>query len=89
MPLRHCQDVLAGIDAVIDGDVTALERTRFSLHLAMCPNCERYFTQYVAVRAALRQLPADALPADFDHVMRGVLERSGLIEPTGPSPDEP
>jgi len=89
MPLRPCRDVLAGIDAVIDGDVTALERTRFSLHLAMCPHCERYFSQYIAVRAALRELPAKALPADFDDVMRGLLERSGLLESTGPSPDEP
>jgi anti-sigma factor RsiW len=79
MPVRHCKDVLAGIDAVIDGDVSALERTRFSMHLAICPNCERYFSQYRAVRAALGELPPGTLPDDFSDVMRGVLQRAGLL----------
>ena len=88
MPMRSCKDVLAGIDAVLDGEVSAAARARFSLHLAICPDCERYFTQYVAVHSALRVLPAGALPEDFDDVMRGVLTRAGVLPTDGPATDD-
>ncbi len=75
--MARCKDVLEGIDAVIDGEVSRSARARFALHLAMCPGCERYYQQYLAVRRAVGRVDEAALPDDFAAVMGPVLAAIG------------
>lgn len=70
--MKTCQQVAAGLDRVIDGEVNSLERLSFALHMAMCGPCERYFRQYKAVRAAAVHA-CDELPDDFTEVMSRVV----------------
>jgi anti-sigma factor RsiW len=74
MPFRKCQEVLEELDRFVDGDAATLERLRFSMHLAMCPPCERYFRQYRSAREAVGRVDEGQLPADFGEVMGRMLE---------------
>lgn len=70
--MKTCQQVASELDRVIDGEVTTLERLSFALHLAMCGPCERYFRQYKAVRASVKDTQSP-LPDDFNAVMGKVV----------------
>ncbi len=71
--MKSCKEVMADLDRIIDGEVGAMERLSFSLHLAMCGPCETYFRQYRAVRDSVGKLAAEELPEDFAEVMGRVL----------------
>jgi anti-sigma factor RsiW len=78
MPMRSCREVMAGIDAVVDGEVGRGAQLRFSLHLAMCADCERYVRQYLSARDALGSVDPAALPDDFAAVLGRVLAAIGV-----------
>jgi len=75
MPFRKCRRVLDDISVIVDGEAGAVARARFFGHLAMCDECTRYFKQFESVRAAAGVVGPEDVPADFDSVMDGVLER--------------
>ena len=83
MPMRKCKNVMEEIDRIVDGEASRVERMRFSMHLAMCEHCDRYYRQYVAVKDALGHVDDDALPADFEDVMRGLLASVGIAVDEG------
>ena len=78
MPMRKCKDVMEEIDRIADGEASRTERMRFSMHLAMCENCDRYYRQYLAVRSALGEVDKGELPVDFEEVMARVLKTADI-----------
>ncbi len=83
MPFSPCRVVIERISAVIDGEVSAVDRLRFHAHLALCPPCKRYYAQLVAVRALGSEPSEEDLPQDFAAVMSFVLD---AVEPPDSRP---
>jgi predicted anti-sigma-YlaC factor YlaD len=46
-----CRQVIEFLDRYCDGELTALQRARFKVHLSLCRNCRRYLASY---RATIR-----------------------------------
>jgi hypothetical protein len=74
MPFSKCRDVMNRVDEVVSGDAGAVAKTRFFAHLAMCPDCTRYYEQYRDVTAAAGTAQAEDLPDDFSALMGSVLD---------------
>jgi hypothetical protein len=81
--MASCREVMAGIDAVVDGEVGRVAKLRFALHLVLCDDCDRYVRQYLGARRALGQVSPEALPADFAVVVGRVLTAIGVQPGTG------
>lgn len=69
-----CQQFVAFLMAYLDGELPAQERALFEEHMAVCPDCVRYLSQYnETVRAAQLSIDDD-LPADVpEELVRAIL----------------
>ena len=71
-----CRDVVEFLDRYCDGELTPLQRARFSLHLSLCSNCRRYLASYrTTIRlskkafADLNQSASPQIPAELVHAI--------------------
>jgi anti-sigma factor RsiW len=76
-----CRQLVEQISDYIDGNLGLMDRTSLRLHLMMCRHCSTYTTQLRQMVEALRSLPPDAQPPDFEAVSAAVL--SALETPDG------
>lgn len=69
----RCDEVLARLADILDGELTEAERTRVGAHVAGCPACARFGARYHDVVRALREadVPADVAAA-LDARLRGI-----------------
>lgn len=81
MPFTKCRVVIEKVSAILDGESGLVERARFHAHLAMCPNCKRYYEQFIELRAAVGEVTPQDVPEDFDKVMGFVLDALEHEEP--------
>lgn len=72
--MNNCQNYQDWISAFIDGALPEGERLELMEHMALCPDCQQYFDDQIAIHDALTGLEAEA-PAGFaDQVMARVKE---------------
>ena len=62
--MEHCNNWQERISAFLDGRLPESERLELMEHLAICPDCQQYFNDQIAIHDALVGLDADA-PAGF------------------------
>lgn len=58
-----CEELVELVTAYLDGALAEPDRRAFEEHLALCPGCERYLTQFETTIALLGALPAESLSA--------------------------
>lgn len=72
--MENCIEYQERISALLDGALPELDRQKLLEHLAICPACQAYMDDQLAIQAALTALDAEA-PAGFaDTVMAQVRE---------------
>ena len=71
-----CEEVVAHMSMIVDGEAPASKRMLFWAHLAICGPCREYYRQFVQVHRAAGQVAPDALPEDFASVMSFVLRNT-------------
>ena len=60
----RCRDVLAGLNAYVDGELPAADVERVEGHLRGCDRCERFGGEFSAIIRALRESLAGAAALD-------------------------
>ena len=63
--MRTCQDYEMLISAWIDGCLPEAERTELMGNMAVCPVCQRYFDDQIAIHEAMMALEELPAPADL------------------------
>jgi anti-sigma factor RsiW len=58
----ECRELVELVTEYLEGALTPEERTRFELHLAICPGCAAYVRQLRATLGASRRLSEGSLP---------------------------
>lgn len=58
--MRSCEQYEALISAWIDGDLSEAERTALMEHTAVCPRCQQYLDDQLAIHEAITLLDAEA-----------------------------
>ena len=75
-----CRDFAAFLLSYVDGDLAQAERQAFDAHLAICPDCVRYLSQYLDTIAAAPEAFGDEhlvdVPDELVHAI--VASRRGL-----------
>ncbi|HEY1203601.1 MAG: zf-HC2 domain-containing protein [Bryobacteraceae bacterium] len=66
----NCATVQNSLSAHLDGCLPKEERERVSLHVARCGGCQSRLEELARVRAAVRSLPAEAVPAKVTTALR-------------------
>jgi len=60
-----CRELIGFLDSYLDGDLPAVERSRFEAHLTLCTDCVNYLASYRLTIALGRRVCADdALPVE-------------------------
>ncbi len=60
----ECRELVELVTEYLEGALPPEERTRFELHLAICPGCAAYVRQLRATLAAAGRLSEGSLPDD-------------------------
>jgi len=71
----NCTNVQNSLSAHLDGCLPKEEREKVALHLARCRPCQARWEEMARVRAAVRALPAKAVPARLDTALRVIASR--------------
>jgi anti-sigma factor RsiW len=58
-----CQELVELVTAYLEGSLPADERRAFDEHLALCPGCDRYLSQFRTTIDLLGELPEESLSA--------------------------
>lgn len=58
----ECRELVELVTEYLEGMLPHEERTRFELHLAICPGCAAYLRQLRGTVAAAGRLSEDSLP---------------------------
>jgi anti-sigma factor RsiW len=58
-----CQELVELVTAYLDGSLPETDRRAFDEHLASCPGCDRYLTQFRTTIDLLGELPEESLSA--------------------------
>jgi len=78
---RTCRSVAAFLLDYVEGKLPEETSQTFEAHISMCPNCERYLTQYKETLSLLRDIPAPEPPAELADMTSAFLKQSlGLSE---------
>jgi anti-sigma factor RsiW len=56
-----CQELVELVTAYLDDTLPPDQRRAFDEHLALCPGCERYLTQFQQTIALVGELPEESL----------------------------
>jgi anti-sigma factor RsiW len=73
MSVIECGEFRKFIDPYIDGEFDDTERAMFDAHLAICPECRRYFDQRAWLQNAVK--PVLKRPCRMPQEARGRLEK--------------
>jgi len=71
----NCAIVQNSLSAHLDGCLPKEERERVSLHVARCSGCRSRLEELARVRAAVRSLPAEPVPAKVTTALRVIASR--------------
>lgn len=63
----NCRNVLARLDALMDGELDSREMMQVRSHLAECPNCQAEFGALQTLKSALRNLDSMQTPAELEN----------------------
>lgn len=63
--MKYCELFGALLDPYVDGELSAEEMERVRSHLAICPGCQAYVDDALAIRAGFPALDETELPASF------------------------
>lgn len=63
--MRSCTEYEALISAFIDDALAEEERGALMEHMAVCPRCQAYFNDQIAIHDAIHPMEETAAPADF------------------------
>ncbi len=69
----RCDCFYAVLSDFLDGELPPEEARQVEAHLRLCPPCLVYLEQFRIVHQACGKVEPEDLPADFDHVMQGVM----------------
>lgn len=61
-----CKQITELVTAYAEGQLGVMDRVRFRLHIATCPNCRSYVRQLQATARALGALPPPELPPELE-----------------------
>jgi anti-sigma factor RsiW len=68
-----CRDFADFLNSYADGDLAQAEREAFDAHLAICPDCVQYLSEYLATIAAAPEAFGDAqfvaVPEELVHAI--------------------
>jgi len=70
----RCDRFYQALSDFLDGTLSAAERQAVEEHMRRCPPCEVYLEQFRRVVETTGRVCREDLPADFDRVMRGVMQ---------------
>jgi hypothetical protein len=71
----NCATVQNSLSAHLDGCLPKEERERVALHVARCGGCQSRIEELARVRAAVRALPAEAVPAKVTTALRVIASK--------------
>lgn len=60
----ECRELVELVTDYLEGTLAPEERTRFELHLAVCPGCAAYVRQLRAAFGTSRRVSEDSLPGE-------------------------
>lgn len=75
--MKHCEIYEEWISAFLDGELGREQKRELQAHMAVCPECQRYFDDLVAIHEALTDMDGEEVPAPegfTDQVMARVRE---------------
>lgn len=58
-----CQELVELVTAYLEGSLPAAQQQAFEEHLAQCPGCDRYLTQFRKTIDLIGELPEESLSA--------------------------
>lgn len=65
--MMSCQKVCDSASDIVDGELTAWQRSQVRVHLMMCKYCRRYINQFRAMTGAIQRTSEPAeVPSDAD-----------------------
>ena len=70
--MRYCERYAALLDLFVDGELPPGEMEQVQAHLAVCPGCQAYVDDALAIRAGFPDVEDTAVPEGF---AAGVMER--------------
>ena len=74
-----CDQALERLDALLDGELDAEERSSVEAHLAACADCAASFQALKALSSALRAVPYHRAPASLHNEVRRALRDGGTV----------
>lgn len=80
--MRSCKEYEAQISAFLDGELSEEERAEMAEHLAVCPACQRYFDDLVAIHDAF-DLEEAPVPEGFAESVMARVREMPQEEPDG------
>jgi anti-sigma factor RsiW len=58
-----CNELVELVTAYLEGALSTEDRAAFEQHLALCPGCDRYLTQFQVTIDLLGELPEESVSA--------------------------
>src|SRR5271169_3577228 len=71
----NCDTVQNSLSAHLDGCLPEEEREQVALHMARCGGCQSRLQELARVRAAVRSLPAESVPAKVTTALRVIASK--------------
>ena len=63
--MRYCERYAALLDLFVDGELPPGEMEQVQAHLAVCPGCQAYVDDALAIRAGFPDVEDTAVPEGF------------------------
>lgn len=79
------ENIQAKLCAYLEGELDDAERAQIEQHLLANPNDRKLMEELARARQMLRQLPRQSAPPDLADAIQRQIERSALLDGTGPS----
>lgn len=76
--MKYCEEYAALLDLFVDGELSVEEMDRVQAHLEVCPGCQAYVDDALAIRAAFPEAEDEDVPEGFaESVMERVRRDAG------------
>ncbi len=84
--MRYCDDYAALLDLYVDGELSPEEMSRVQAHLDLCPGCQAYVDDALAIRAAFPDVEDMEIPDDFAEGVMARIQTEAVSNKKKPTP---
>ncbi|MDD3346747.1 anti-sigma factor [Oscillibacter sp.] len=83
--MKDCTEYAALLDLYVDGELSAEEMEPVRAHLAVCPGCQAYVDDALAMRAAFPEVEDAQVPENFTQTVMAAIQKVGSPAPVKPN----